>query len=614
MMQKKTFLAKIAYLSPLIFICVATVALVAPTLQYNINDPNLIVYFSHDEGYRMDVIWKYYSGQTRDSYQGDYEYGLSMLYLSDLARILPFNFTPGTFVLILRWLHLIFWVISFVCLWRLVIYHFGSRWQAALCVIILATRPAFSYFLDTLKPDPIVLFFMIAGLDYTLRIIDHPSRRNLFIAIACSSIALIVKFSGIFLLPAIVIAMFFAKKYKKTKDRIFQRVKIAQILYLFIGLILIFLPLSPILFYVRKATGRTWYEQFGLWGSLLQNKSILYLILAGIFFILSFAIIWLFNKRRKLEKVMRIVNEINSHAFIVFGIFLGFTLLFGFRWLISPQFFLTTYSEIGPYAFGGALKTISEYGLFSALFSNLLLIIKEFDPIVIILFLFYAIIEMKSMQKNLKFDASRLFKRLILAGFIFPFFLFIFLTMTRVAQLHMLPFIVALSVLSIQGIKMFYDSFVKKQINKRIFLWIACILIIGDISFNGRAVISAAINKYHQREDVVFELMKWWRENIPIDARIVADHHLRVYIPAEYKNIRIFKGYQTDRVEQLRNLVNGYHPQLIYYYEGQCGGEPLPPIYKMLPDKKVNLFKSFESKGQYQREPGGKFVIYEVLY
>lgn len=617
MTRKKTFLTGLAHLSPLIFVCIAAVALVAPTLQYNINDPNLIVYFGHDEGYRMDVIWKYYSGETRDSYQGDYEYGLLMVYLSDLARALPFDFTPGMFVLVIRWLHLLFWVLSLICLWRLVIYHFGSKWQAALCVIILATRPAFPYFLNTLKPDPIVLFFMIVGLDHTLRIIDHPSKRNLLIAIACSSLALIVKFSGIFLLPAIVIAMFLVKKYKAAGYQISPRFRAGWIFYSFAGSIFIFLPLAVLLFYVRSSTGQTWSEEWGLWGSLSQNKFLLYLIMTGVFFIFLSGALWLLNKGKKFKGSIETINDISSYALVVFAAFIGFTVLFGFRWILNPQLFIISYSGILPYTFGSATsaaKVVSQSGLPAAFFSDFIIKIKEFGLVVVILFIFYAVMEMILIKKNLKHDLSRSLKRSVLAGFIGPFLIFIFVTGTRMVQLHMLPFIAAMLILAFQGIKMCCDNFIKEQIAKKVFLGAVFIFIIADISFNGRAVVSAAINKYHQREDVIFELMKWWRENIPLETRVVADHHTRVYIPAEYKNIKIFKGYQVSRVEQLRNLVNSYRPRLVYYYAGPHGGEPLPPIDEMLPDKNVNLFKSFESEGRYQRESGGKFVIYEISY
>lgn len=622
---------KIVSLSPLLFVCTAIVTLMSPIMSCNINDPNMIVYFNADEGYRMDVIWSYFSGEIRDSYQGGYEYGLLMIYLSDFARMVLsrfVDFDPGTFVLILRWLHLIFWVGSLIWLWRLITYHFGGGWQPLLCILILVTRPAFPYFMNSLKPDPVVLFFMLIGLDYSLRVVNKPSKINLLIAIACASLALLVKFSGIFLLPTIILAMFFAEKYKKSEDPIFPQIKRAWCLYLVIALVLIFLPLSSVLFYVRKSTGLTLYDQFGLWGSLLQNKLVLFLVLVGVCCIFLSALIWFFNKNYKLTRIMGVVNRMNSYAFVVSGIFLGLIFLFGFRWIINPKYFLVTYSQIAPlvvpYAFGSSLNTVSESGLFSKFFFNFIDKIRDFDPILIVLFVFYIVMELWLIRKKIRYDELKLSKRLILVSFILPFLIFIFISMTRAEQVHMLPFIAAMLILNLQGISMFYNTFKGNKWVKKIFLAMVFILIVFDVSFNGNTVRSQIIVKYHQHESIVYEIAKWWKQYIPQGAIIVADHPTRVYIPPGYVNVKVLRtpkalASKIDGVEELRQMVDQYHPQFIYYNEGSNGmpsdNTPWPPIEVMLPDKKVKLVKTFESAGRrYQRSPDDKFVIYQVYY
>ncbi|KPK42832.1 MAG: hypothetical protein AMJ78_01170, partial [Omnitrophica WOR_2 bacterium SM23_29] len=140
---------------PVAAVCIATVLLSLPTIDNNINDPNMIVYFNTDEGGRMDTAWYYYRGEKRDSFQWDYDYGLEMLYVADFARIILdrfIEFTPGTFVLIFRWLHLIAWVCALIAMWYFVGYHFGNGWQRNLAVFLLGVRPAFSNFSNTLKP------------------------------------------------------------------------------------------------------------------------------------------------------------------------------------------------------------------------------------------------------------------------------------------------------------------------------------------------------------------------------------------------------------------------------------------------------------------------------
>jgi len=599
-------------------------------MNCDISDPNMIVFFNADEGYRMDVIWSYFSGEIRDSYQGGYEYGLMMIYLSDLSRMVLshfMDFEPGTFVLILRWLHLIFWVGSLIWLWRLTSYHFGKGWQSLLCVFILITRPAFPYFMDSLKPDAIVLFFMILGLDYTLRLVNKPSKIYLLIAIACAALALLIKFSGIFLLPTIILSMFLAEKNKKSEYQIFPQIKRAWCLYLVVAVVLIFLPLSSVLFYVRTSTGLTMYKQFGLLGSLLQNKLVLFLVLAGICCVFLSALIWYFNKNYKQTRIMSIVNRMNSYAFVVAGIFLGLILLFGFRWITSPRYFLVTYSQIAPlvvpYAFGSNLNTVSESGLFSKFFFNFIDKIRDFDPILIVLFVFYVVVELWLIRKKIRYDELKLLKRLILVSFILPFLIFIFISMTRAEQVHMLPFIAAMLILILQGISMFYNIFKEGKWVKKIFLAIVFILIVCDVSFNGNTVKSQIVNKYHQHEHIVYEIAKWWKQNIPKEEIIIADHPTRVYVPLGYKSIKILRTPEAliskvGAIEELRQMVDKYNPKYIYFNEGIRGwptdNESWPPIDEMLPDKKVKLVKTFESTGRhYQRAPDDKFVIYQVF-
>ena len=70
---------KIGLFLCLFIVYVFSVTLVIPTINNNYKDPNLITYFNADEAYIMDILWKYYSGETRDSYQGAFDYGLEFI-------------------------------------------------------------------------------------------------------------------------------------------------------------------------------------------------------------------------------------------------------------------------------------------------------------------------------------------------------------------------------------------------------------------------------------------------------------------------------------------------------------------------------------------------------
>lgn len=606
-------------------ICGLTLFLALPTINDNISDPNMIVYFNHDEGQLMDVIWYYYTGTKRDSFQIEADYGLEMRYLADFGRLVLTRFTlitPGLFVLILRWIHLAAWLMSFLALWRLVKRHFMYGWEALLAVSLLAVRPAFAYLCNNLKPEPLVLLLSIFGLDYTLRIIDTPFRRkNLYIAIAFASLAFLVKYAGLFLLPVIVASLFLAKKYNymKGENTILPEIKISRLFPAIIGLILIALPFSVIFLYVRRSTGLTWYKEFGFADSLAQNKTILYMSIIGVGLILSTAIMIILNRMQltgAMRKIVLYLNEFNSYSMIVCAIFSLFLAVFGFRWIINPQHFIDIYAQMGVSAAGLRVNSLASGGnilllLFGKIYSKILM----FDPIILILFIFYISVEIFNWRVNLTDERQRLFKRLVL--FIFgSLFIIPALLLGNFEQHHMLPFFVAISILAIEGSRIFVISLRKdKRMNQLLTagIFLLSVLFASDIALNGAKMIYSRMHEFRRYEDVAYAIKKWWIYNIPKTARMVSEHHVHVYIPPGYNNLKTFNAVGSKKIDILRKLVYEYKPDIVYYNERPPEEESMPGLEKILPDLNVRLLKYFEAlPGRYERKPCAKFLIYEV--
>lgn len=438
-------------------------------MKNNINDPHMILYFNADEGGLMDLLWMNYSGEKVESMQFEVDYGLELVYLSKFLRtaISPFiEFTPGTLIFVARLIHSVAWIGSIIALWRLVGNHFARGWQQIMAISLLAVRPAFPYILNSSKPEPLILLLMIIGLDYAFRLIDKPSKKHLLISVCSMSIAFLIKYTGLFLFPAIIAAMYFSKRYHAKKNNFekdifaFPEIKKSYLLPLMMGIILILLPLITILFYVRKSTGLTFYEEMGLLGTAIEKKLILGIWMLGVFLIVLSLAIWILDKQKNayLRKIIYIFNELNSYAFIVFGTFFISMLIFGIKWFINPNHFILVYAQLGTAA-ASPISALEARGLLHTLLMNIARKIHDFDVIICFLFIMYLFIELYNRHINVNDDSFRLimFKRMVLLVFLIAPITYMF-TLLRMAQHHMLPFFVAMTILVIQGIHMLVIS------------------------------------------------------------------------------------------------------------------------------------------------------------
>jgi len=604
----------------LLLACIGSFALVLPTINKNIDKLNLIFYYNADEGGQMDLIWSYYSGEVRSSFLFDFDYGLEMLYIADFSKFVLSRFiriTPGVLILLLRWLHLFAWVGALIALYKFIGYHFGKGWQQFLGVALLAVRPALAYVSLNAKPEPLVLLLLILGLDYTLRIIDKPSKRNLLFAVACAAIAAIVKFSGIFLLPAIILSLMLSNRYNaNAKDICFKiNEKISRVLPAMLGILLMLLIWILLFFYVRKSTGRTWYEQYSFMGSLIQNKPSGYLFICGILLILLTLVLLQLGQSRNCfaNKVICLIDEVNSYTLTVFLIFFACILFFGFKWLLSPKFFILTYAPLFAISTTSAQLMISQKGLLAAFIENCYNRIIALDPYILGLFLYYIALEIFFRRELTKADLLKALKRWVLVFFLIPPILLMFF-MLKMAQHHMLIFFVIMAVLCAQGITITRNNIRNSKLSK-IAIYLIVLLLCVDVASNANALISArikAINKH--KNDISIEMADWFYKNIPVDAKIVSDHYQSVCISDEYKNIAVFNSCTGDefkaKIDKIRALVNSFKPEFIFLnVNGEC--YTFPPINEILPNERLKVVKIFENHNlKYQVKENAKFILY----
>ena len=567
----------------------------------------------------MDLIWSYYSGEIRGSYMGSIDYGLEMVYLSDVAKFLSpwIHFSPGTFVLILRWLHVGAWIGSLITLWALIGRHFKKGWPQIACVSLLAVNPAFAYFIKSSKPDFLVLFFILVSLTFLLRFLEKPSYRIFILSVACAALGMIIKFSGAFLLPVFVAAIYLSRKNPQGRELFPIRQRAGSYLA---GLCILFAftPFLPLYFYVRKVTGLTYDQEFGLWQSILKFKVLFFiwplLALLTLFFLMPFFL-------SKVKHVFFVqlayrLKELHSHLWTVTSLFFCCFFLLGFRWLWMPGHLIETYSfHVLDFSGGTEPHVFSSFHhLFSAFLKGVFQRFISIDIFIFIPLCIYVWLEAHAYFKHLDPDEGRFFKRLVLLVFLIPFFL-LMLTPGRMTSYHLLPFFMVMFILIQEGMYLLR----LRQYQNRILTFTLQGMIVGCLGvtflLHGVSTVQSRMRQFHQKEDAVFELKAWWKKNIPLEAKIVADHYLRVYIPPEYKNIKIFNGYlQNKNSIEFRHLIEKESPQYVYYNLLGVGEDtPLPFLEEILPHQKIHLLRLFDaSQYRYQRIKGDRFVIYKI--
>jgi hypothetical protein len=405
--------------------------------------------------------------------------------------------TPGAFVAIVRWLHFLAWMLALAASWYFVGYHFGKRYQQIIVVLLLCVRPAYAYLLVNMKPEPLVLLFLVCGLHYTLKIIERPRYGNLCMAVMFALLAFLVKFSGLFLLPTIIAAMYFAywygQKTGRSEKEVFPDFRISWALPMIIGAMILALLSSAIMSYVRKSTGLTWYAEYGYFGSLFHNISMLAMFCAGaamVLLSLALPVIRRYSSGR-IKDFADFIFKVNSYAFIVFLVFMALFLVFGIRWVLSPGYFISTFSQMAPCAVGLVPD--------SAVLHNFLLHIKDsvmaLDPFICILFLFYAAVELRYLRRTLDREPLLFFKRMALVTFLLIPVLYICL-MLRMFRHHMLPFFLVMSVLAVEGLRIFTERFTGRRAVKAAAVVMMLLLFTASIVTNAVETIGMRVQEF----------------------------------------------------------------------------------------------------------------------
>ena len=653
-----------------IALCVFWAAFCFPTVFYNLDDTRMIAYFSHDEIYLLDTIWYFYSGEYNPetiqeaSIEGMRDYGLLFRYIVDLSRIFiePFTeITPGLLWGIVRSLYLACGLLAILALWRMAIRHFGKGWVPVISVLGLALCPSFVWHLDFCKPEPITLLLTIVAFDHILQIVEHGSIRSIVIASACAVGAIVVKYIGIFILPVIMSAIFFhwwlsKDCYNPTVwEPNWDKAKmLAPVLGIGVGGGLLALTYWGTFSHVQSK-GLTLAQEFGFPEVLLVCPPFIkplapvtpiIAFVVGLFMIVG-SILW----GARINSLGRIIESsrrgiIFSQMFFVIVLVLGLSaalfVILGFRWILDPKDFINKFIEVSSYSLFSKANPIGDpIGYGKALFFNigeflftisglrLLLFgwynnpnVAEpkiagdiFTPFGLVLILWFVFAEFRGFGGKWSIGDIKFFKRLHLALFFVGFASYMVLTASHnTRHMHHLMYLVPPGFLLIGQIPQFLK--IKASYQKKLFILVA--LLAAAFSLNGQTAIRWRINKLEQgrgSDDVVWQVQKWWRENVSPETPILMDQPYIAYLPPEYENVSHFRyGKDISQTRaSIRKKLDERKPQLFYYNLGPRGTQ-LPPIKDLIPEYRFRLIARFQGNFYTRlKNNGDRFLVYEVL-
>jgi hypothetical protein len=637
-----------------------------PTVFYNLNDPRMIAYFSHDDIYMLDTIWFLYSGQFNpETVQGLRDYGLLFQYLIDLFRLVVepvTEVTPGMLWGTVRSIYLISSLLTILALWRLASRHFESRVVPIVGVLGLALCPSFVWHMDFCKPEPVLMLLMVVGLDQILTIVETGQLKNVAIASACAVAGFVIKGFGVFLVPVIVAAV--VLHWWGRKDRFNPTTwepnwdlcrKLTPILGLAIGTGLLVVTWWVVFVRVRSISGMTLAAEYGLPQGLLAMTSagrpIVPLIL-GIG-ILTAAIWWILSgglPRRFVasSRVGIFGGQIFSASVLVMFFLSGLFFVLGFRWILDPADLVSKFSEAsgGNSLFAQAHPLSEPFDYLQAVFLNagefiytasgLRILLNwygnpdvdevqiasdVFTPFGLILLIWYCFMGWHNWRYRWNHGELAILKNLALGMFFTVATLYFVLTSSySTRHMHHLMLLVPAGFLLIGQIPSFIRATGR---NRKIAKFVFVILLGITFILNGQMALRWRINKLQQSDgsgDLVWGVKDWWLANVPPETPIVADLPWKSYLPPQFQKVSYFdsRGLQGDDysrvISSLDEKVRVRNPRFIAYNAGSRGGVALPPADVLLPELDLRLKASFE--GTYYtrlRYTGDRFVVYEVV-
>jgi len=608
---------------------ISIVILVAPMLNFNINaDKRIISYFDGDEGYNRDLTWYYYSGEKLESFDFTLDYGVELHLIVDfiirpLGLFIPIG--PNTTLFILRFLHFLCGIIAILVLWNFTKRHFPSSWIPTFTSFSLIVAPQYVWWLDNIKPEPLLIILILKGFDYTLRILKEPSWRNVSLAVFFATAAFAIKLLGIFLLPGVLLALFFSGLKENTiNKKVFLRtLKRIGLMFMFFLILLSIIMAVVIPFgskvYLKMKTDNFDLEQFAV--NFKPSPTLfvsVYLVMFLIFAGCVSLVVYLY-RRNKSSNVYKGIS--------VTPLFIIFFAVISYRWTFNLFDLFITYGRWLHQQLGAPLNFFQKTNPAQFAIATIdnakswFMILAQIDAVGVIglfLLIIYFITEFTFKPWRNKNEKIRFFQRVILLCYCVALLIFLFLFQSRYTAQHIITINIVFLLLAFEGMRLIL-IYCKNKRAAKVLVAILIISVLFSFYQQERKTLELRLRKFHQKDDIIYKIGQWWKNSgYSYDTKIVADSPRYIYIPSEFKNVVFVKpGLFLDlsfkiNFNRLDEIIKEEKPELIFYNETkyETDSVAIKEFLNKYRKRKVKEFIQLPSESFRLKED--RFIIYEL--
>ena len=557
----------------------------APTISKGTDNINLIMHFDPDEGTTVAFYERFYKSAficppTTVAYPTGFYY-VAGVFLFPYSCLNLARDNHRVIAITIRLFNLISILLTIAMIYSLALYLTRSRLLASLAPLFMITITDYLWWGISYRPHPFENLILLASLYFALIWIEKKGSRDMFLCIILAAYAFGIKYGGMFIFPAIQLALIiYFIKLEKAKLLEFVA-KFSQLNY-FLAVILIAAIFGIILcihlVFIPSAVKITKLgASLGVKG--LLSLKLVKMGITGLWIALFLCAVWIFINfysrkisRRRLDKNTDVklmswenIALICNAAFMCLS---GISIIYAAVFVLTnpylvfhPMQFIRSFFSLGLIEF-----TFSHQGkgFFKEVLTNLNWFKMLFDKNVLgisggIGLVWYFVIEFYNLKTQWQNYRTRLLQRGFIWMVILTHLCFLVLFIKFRAH-HYLPLSdYLLCLLIIYGVSTSF-KLAKEKWKKVIVSLLFLIILLGG--FAERLPIALKLRRYRMDaySDTGLEIGKWLEGRYDKEAKIWKDTN-EFYVPPKFENV--FFKYGVEDISQKLPQINRIDPDIL---------------------------------------------------